>query len=171
MIAVRALERDAPPEDLLAVEGLFAAMYDHMSGLGLMVPLAPGGAGLGLEALMPAQGKAPTNPIGRAQGPPAPGRLGAPRAVGFAAGSIRVGPAHLGGLRSGAVTHLYVDPSERGGGVGRRLYEALSGWFTERGLLHQELEGLVNNEPARRFWTSLGFVPDHLVMRRLPARS
>lgn len=171
MIEVRALERDAPPEDLLAVEGLFTAMYGHMDGLGLMVPLAPGGAGLWLKALMPMLGKLHTIHVAWAQDPAAPGRVGALRAVGFAAGSIRVGPAHLGGLRSGAVTHLYVDPSERGGGVGRRLYEALSGWFTERGLLHQELEVLVQNEPARRFWTSLGFVPDHLVMRRLPARS
>lgn len=168
MIEVRALDRGAAPEELLAVEALFTAMYGHMDGLGLMVPLAPGGAGLWLKALMPMLGKLHTIQVAWAQEPSAPGRLDAPRAVGFAAGSIRVGPAHLGGLRSGAVTHLYVDPGQRGYGVGRRLYDALSGWFTERGLHHQELEVLVNNEPARRFWAAQGFVPDHLVMRRLP---
>lgn len=168
MTEVRTLDRDAAPEDLRAVEALFTAMYRHMDGLGLMVPLAPDGAGLWLKALLPMLGKLHTIQVAWATPPPADGPDARPRPVGFAAGSIRVGPAHLGGIRSGAVTHLYVDPAARGAGLGHRLYEALAAWFAERDLRHQELEVLVNNETARRFWTSLGFVPDHLVMRRMP---
>ncbi len=166
MIGIRALEREADPEHLRAVEDLFTAMYRHMDGLGLMVPLAPDGAAIWLKALMPMLGKLHSIQVAWAE--PSAAADAPPRAVGFAVGSIRVGPAHLGGIRSGAITHLYVDPAMRGGGLGRRLYAALSSWFTERGLQHQELEVLVNNEPARRFWAGLGFKPDHLVMRRPP---
>ncbi len=170
MIEVHPLERDAPADNLRAVEKLFTDMYQHMDGLGLSMPLVPGGAGLWLNALLPMLGKLHTIQVAWMTGPDAGGTQVTPMAVGFAAGSIRIGPAHLGAIRSGAVTHLYVAPGHRSTGTGHHLYSALSAWFAERGLEHQELEVLVRNEPAQRFWTSLGFVPDHLVMRRLAAR-
>ena len=168
MIRILPLEREAAPEDLLALEVLFTDMYRYMDEHGLSMTLAPGGAGLWLKTQMPMLGKLNTvvcawQEVNTSMEFPEGRRM-----VGFAAGSIRMSPAHLGGLKGGAITHIYVRPDLRGEGVGEELYRALSSWFTSKEVAYLELEVLEANEGARTFWKKLGYRSEYLVMRRKP---
>ena len=52
---------------------------------------------------------------------------------------------------------LLLDPSLRGHGVGRQTYLAIERWSFECGALRMLVAVLQENEPALRFWQSLGF--------------
>jgi len=168
VIRILPLERAAAPEDLLALEVLFTDMYRYMDEHGLSMSLAPGGAGLWLKTQMPMLGKLNTVVCAWQEVTASTEYPEGRRMVGFAAGSIRMAPAHLGGLRGGAVTHIYVQPAQRGAGVGDELYRALSAWFTTKEVAYLELEVLEANTGARTFWEKLGYRSDHVVMRRKP---
>lgn len=55
------------------------------------------------------------------------------------------------------IMELWVLPEHRGGGTGRACARALLGWARQRGAAYFELNA--EGEP-RRFWASLGFVPN-----------
>lgn len=55
------------------------------------------------------------------------------------------------------IMEFWVLPEHRGGGTGRSCARALLGWIRQRGAAYIELNA--EGEP-RRFWASLGFVPN-----------
>ena len=66
----------------------------------------------------------------------------------------------------GVIEDCYVDPSARRCGCGRALVDEALSWFSGRGIGHVELDVLVANEEACRFWTALGFGATRIRMRR-----
>jgi ribosomal protein S18 acetylase RimI-like enzyme len=56
------------------------------------------------------------------------------------------------------LARLWVDPAVRGGGVGRRLVEAVADWACERGATALELSVTANNRAAAAFYARTGFV-------------
>lgn len=53
---------------------------------------------------------------------------------------------------------MIVDSAARGQGVGRSLYDSIKQWAVKRGAREMRLAVLEVNEPAERFWRSLGFI-------------
>ena len=59
--------------------------------------------------------------------------------------------------RSSWLTALWVDPSERGAGVGGRLIEAAADWAREQGAATVELSVTTNNDAAATLYSRAGF--------------
>jgi GNAT superfamily N-acetyltransferase len=58
------------------------------------------------------------------------------------------------------IGYLYVEPSARRQGVGRRLFEAVRQWASsQEGVAHFEMTVLSQDGQAEAFWRSLGFSP------------
>ncbi len=55
---------------------------------------------------------------------------------------------------------LYVDPNTRGAGVGKRLMQAMARYATDHGFPDFRWFVLKDNDPAQRFYRSLGAEPD-----------
>lgn len=155
-MTIELLPADAPPARLAALRAAFTALYDGMRAQGLHNDLVHGGADLWLKAQLPMLGKLCCVACA----------WEGDALLGFCAGVVRVGPAHLGAVRTGAITHIHVDPGGRGQGLGRELYAACAAWFRGRDVRAIELEVLPGNKEGLAFWGSLGFATDHVVMRR-----
>lgn len=93
---------------------------------------------------------------------------GAP--VGFGAGLIRFAPDYLGSQKVGYISHVYVAPGNRCGGIGRALVLTLERFFECRGVSSIELQVLAGNPVAHAFWRSLGY-EDELYQMRKPVRN
>jgi ribosomal protein S18 acetylase RimI-like enzyme len=74
----------------------------------------------------------------------------------------RANAEHLGGYIAGA----YVLPEWRRSHIGRALVTAAENWLREIGMPTSELHVLFENESAREFWTSLGYEPLALSLRK-----
>ncbi|MHB8717822.1 MAG: GNAT family N-acetyltransferase [Candidatus Dormibacteria bacterium] len=57
------------------------------------------------------------------------------------------------------VISVWVDPSHRGTGLGRRLVLAAMGWAGQAGARRFRLFVTEGNDPARRLYEAVGFVP------------
>jgi aminoglycoside 6'-N-acetyltransferase I len=62
------------------------------------------------------------------------------------------------------IRSLYVKPSSRGQGIGRKLLEAALEWGRGKGCQEVDLNVLLSN-PARKLYESLGFTGFELKMR------
>lgn len=152
MIEVRAHRPGTADE--AALKALFEALYAHMSALGLGNPLVEDGASLWLGAVTPMLGKLSFVHLAVADD----------QVVGFVAGTVRTLPAHLGGARTGALTHIHVSADRRGEGIGHLLFQALRSSFEEKGVTRMETDVLVANADGRSFFRSIGFREDHVVL-------
>lgn len=144
--AIHILTRADDPR-AAGVVPLFEAMYAEEAGLGSLAVLAPEGGQRWLK--------------GAAAGLERFGRLvvaeEAGTIVGFAHGAIRLQPDHLLGGPVGSITHVYVMPAQRRGGVAKALVGALGDWFAQRNVARTELTVVAGNPTALAFWRSLGF--------------
>ncbi len=73
-------------------------------------------------------------------------------------------PRPHGALRRGYVTNVYVEPSHRRNGVGRRLMQAVIDYGREHGLQRLELR---TSDMGRSLYESLGFEPAEFLILRL----
>jgi ribosomal protein S18 acetylase RimI-like enzyme len=139
-----------------ALEGLFTALYAHLDKLGLGTPLVHDGARLWLQAITPMLGKLTFVHLAWED----------THACGFVAGTLRTLPAHLGGRRVGALTHIHVTEAQRGRGIGRQLHDALQESFRAKGVDLMETDALVHNAASRVFFAGVGFREDHVILRK-----
>jgi ribosomal protein S18 acetylase RimI-like enzyme len=155
-MTIELLTTGASPERLTALEAAFTELHAGMRAQGLRHPLPADGAARWLKAQLPMLGKLCCVACA----------WEGDVLLGFCAGMVRVGPAHLGSPRTGAITHIHVAPAARGRGLGRALFEASAAWFREKDLQAIELEVLPGNAEGRAFWDALGFGVHHVVMHR-----
>jgi ribosomal protein S18 acetylase RimI-like enzyme len=155
-MSVELLRPDATAAELAALERAFEDLYRSMRADGLQADLVEGGAQVWSRSVLPMLGRITCIACA----------WRGPVLQGFAVGTVRVGPAHLGAKRSGAITHIHVDAALRGTGLGRVLFTAVEDWFRTREVVDLELEVLPGNTGAQAFWERLGFRADHMVMRR-----
>ena len=80
--------------------------------------------------------------------------------VGFGSVTIQANQPDRLPERLATVGYLYVDPSMRRGGIGRKLFDAIATWAAAQdGVSHIEMPVLANDDEASAFWTALGFTP------------
>lgn len=78
--------------------------------------------------------------------------------VGFVSGSIERNQLDRLPEQHVTVGYLYVEPTYRRLGIGRRLFEAIRGWAAcTDGVSHFEMTVLAGDRQAADFWRALGF--------------
>jgi ribosomal protein S18 acetylase RimI-like enzyme len=147
---------DADDPRVLQTEALFREMYEFQEAHGLLLGLAPDGPAKWLQGVVKGLGRFGCL-VGASDGD---------RLVGFAHGSLQVLPDYLGGGLGGFISHLFVRPEVRGSALGQKLAERALLWLQEKGVSSVELQVLVRNERAIRFWEKLGFVPELFQLRK-----
>ena len=128
------------------VRPLFAEMYRGMRGQGLMLPLADDGADTWFQGALATLGRFGIMAVAVEEG----------RLAGFAHGALKFLPDHLGGHKTGAITHIFVKPVYRKRYVGKHLLKLLEEWFLEKKVQSVELQVIAGND-AREFWERLGY--------------
>jgi ribosomal protein S18 acetylase RimI-like enzyme len=76
--------------------------------------------------------------------------------VGFIIGLVRENPPVLLPPKYGLVTDICVDPGWRQEGIGRRLFEALKGWFRDKDLFVIQVSVAHCNPVSQAFWRAMG---------------
>jgi ribosomal protein S18 acetylase RimI-like enzyme len=76
--------------------------------------------------------------------------------VGYIIGMMRENPPVLLPPVYGLVSDICVDPAWRQRGIGRRLFEALKDWFTEKELSTVQLNVAHTNPVSQGFWRAVG---------------
>jgi ribosomal protein S18 acetylase RimI-like enzyme len=133
-----------------AVEDLFIRMYSRMDELGLMLPLAPDGAGKWLQTVKNTAGKFSVLILARH----------GEEDVGFAHGMIKFLPDYLGGYPVGSITHVFVDNDFARSGIGRAMVNLLEEWFRAKKVHSVELQVITGNQVAQEFWKKLGYMEE-----------
>lgn len=148
------------PEDpaLAQVEPLIDEMYEYMGRHGLLISLAPGGAGKLLRSMAASLQRTGLLVAARHEG----------TVHGFCYGTLRVSPEYLTDRLIGYVGHSYVREPFRGQRIGSRMFDVVADWFTTKGVSSIELQVLTGNLGGIRFWKSRGFEPELLQMRHRP---
>jgi ribosomal protein S18 acetylase RimI-like enzyme len=141
---------DSDNADWDTVRELFARMYSRMDELGLMLPLAPGGAEKWLKTARNTAGKF-GHVILAKEGE---------KAVGFAHGMIKFLPDYLGGFAVGSISHVYVDDHYRQSGIGKAMVKLLEDWFRMKKVHSIELQVIFGNPAAKEFWKKLGYLEE-----------
>jgi len=131
-------------------------MYAQMDEMGLMLPLAEGGAAQWLKTAQNTSGKFGIVILAR----------DGEQAVGFAHGMLKFLPDYLGGYAVGTITHVFVDEDSRRYGVGRQLVHELEEWFRMKKVYSVELQVITGNPKAKEFWKDLGYKEELLQYRK-----
>jgi ribosomal protein S18 acetylase RimI-like enzyme len=84
--------------------------------------------------------------------------------VGFAAGNIRLLPNYLGNKKVGYISHVFVTDNYKKQKIGNKLLAELENYFAEKTVKIIELEVLIENNSARKFWEKMGYISDNLRM-------
>lgn len=142
------------------VAELFTRMYARMDEMGLMLPLAEGGAEKWIKMARNTSGKYGIVVLAK------DGLLN----VGFAHGVIKFLPDYLGGFAIGSITHVFVDEKARKMGIGRKLTEGLENWFRMKKVHSIELQVITGNPVAQEFWKALGYEEELLQYRKTHMR-
>ncbi len=142
------------------IESLFRDLYEYMKGVGLMMPLVPGGEKLWRVSVEKMSG----GRFGRLLAAVRNGEV-----VGFGHGVVRYATDYLGGHKVGYISQLYVRPDRRTGGVGRILVAELEKWFREKNVHSFELQVICGNALGIGFWERLGYRHELLQMRKFEA--
>jgi GNAT superfamily N-acetyltransferase len=138
------------------VAELFAKMYSQMDEMGLMLPLAEGGAAKWLKTTQNTSGKFGIVVLAKEGN----------AAVGFAHGMLKFLPDYLGGYAVGTITHVFVDEKMRRAGLGMELVNVLEDWFRMKKTHSIELQVITGNPAAKEFWKKLGYNEELLQMRK-----
>jgi len=154
--------RPAKDDELDLVGALWAEMYAHQQGSGMLLPLREDAAEV-WKRQMATRLDSPVSTVLVAEG--GDGR----ELCGFLAAQTKRLPPHLAAAnpKVGFVSEVYVRPAARRHHVGQALVEAALDWFRRAQVGSVELHVLVKNEAGQRFWRQLDFEPELVQMRRL----
>jgi ribosomal protein S18 acetylase RimI-like enzyme len=158
--------RTARPDEIGQVGAMWGAMYEYQRSQGMLLPLRDDAVEIwqrenaarldtALAAVLVAE---PSEPTGELSG--------------FLAAQVKRLPPFLttGNPKVGYISAIYVLPAARRHRVGRVLVDAALAWFAHAEVGSIELQVIATNELARAFWHSVGFEPELVQMRRVPAQ-
>jgi ribosomal protein S18 acetylase RimI-like enzyme len=134
-------------EDLPSIQGAWLAMYQHMTSNGMLLDVSGEGFQQWASSIAPILGRFACMFIAEEAG----------EIVGFIVARIRLLPPHFGGFQVGSITEIFTDNAHRRRGIGRRLLDSATQWFTHRDIKRIELLVLSNNSAARKFYADLGW--------------
>jgi RimJ/RimL family protein N-acetyltransferase len=77
--------------------------------------------------------------------------------LGFLAGRIRMLPPHFGSQPVGFIGEVFVSEDQRSRGLGARMLVLAMEWFRENGVKRVELQVVIENRGAVRFYERLGW--------------
>ena len=140
-----------------AVKSLFADMYDHMAGKGLMLGLSDEGPEKWAASVKKGLGRFGVLFVSMQE----------EEVCGFAHGSIRLTPDYLDNRKTGLIAHIHVKEEYRGRGTGKKLVEALEKWFAASNVHSIELQEVGGNTPAMGFWEKLGYARELVQYRKM----
>ncbi len=146
MISYRVIGNNEPQETLDSIASLFREMYEFMQDKGMQLSIVQGGEQKWISTASRLPGK--MNHIVVAEDE---------NIVGFAHGNIRLAPDHFGGVKTGFISHVYVQEGYREQGIASKLADMLIESLKAAGARHFELEVLVMNQQAINFWQKKGF--------------
>jgi ribosomal protein S18 acetylase RimI-like enzyme len=132
---------------LSAVAVLFARMHAEMHAQGMRLELVPGG-----EHAWVAEAARSAERFGRLTV-----ALVGDEVVGFAHGAMKLAPEHLGGMRIGHITHVYVLAEHRRRSIASQLVGSLQEWFRQKEVHSVELQVVHGAAAALSFWEGMGF--------------
>jgi GNAT superfamily N-acetyltransferase len=89
--------------------------------------------------------------------------------IGYVTGMIiDIVPEMFIAEKAGMIGDIYVQPSERGKGVGKALMDVMIDWFKLRGVTYYELSVATSNHDGMRFWQDT--MKSKPIMMRMRAR-
>jgi len=127
---------------------LFIDLYKDMSDNGMVIPLSPDGPEQWINAVKLSLNRFACLAVAGE----------ADKITGFAHGAIRFMPDYLGKIKTGIVTHIYVQPGHRGTGTGKLLLQKLETWFRSKEVHSVELQVVSGNFTAIKFWRENGYM-------------
>ena len=84
--------------------------------------------------------------------------------IGFAAGNIRLLPNYLGQKKIGYISFIYIEDNYKDQGLGSKLAIELEKKLIQNSIHTIELEVIIQNKSAYRFWEKLGYKPENFGM-------
>ncbi len=141
------LIRSGTSDDVLRLESLWLALYEHQKSHGMLLDLPVDAFSHWTASLAPILTRFACLFVAEKNG----------ELVGFLAGRIRSLPPYFGGSQAGFISDVYVAEPDRGHGLGRKLVLMATGWFQKLGLARIELQVIMNNLPARELYRQLGW--------------
>jgi ribosomal protein S18 acetylase RimI-like enzyme len=87
------------------------------------------------------------------------------RLLGFHLCRLKRLPAHMGGVMTGEVSDVWVEPEARRLGVGDALVQAGLDWMRKQGVHSVEVQVLSQNEGSLKFFERLGFQLEYRALR------
>lgn len=145
-IQFRTLGASEPEASYETLAVLFRKMYDYMEEKGLQQTLTENGEQEWIKHARRMPGKMNHLVVAEAE-----------EIIGFAHGTIRLGPKYLGEIKTGFVSHVFVLPEFRRQGVAAALANKLTENLKASGAQLLQLEVLTENKSAVKFWEKLGF--------------
>jgi len=141
------LVRSGSSDDLLRIEALWLALYEHQTRNGMLLDLPTDAFRHWTESVNPLLGRFACLFVAEKS----------EELVGFLVGRVRALPPYFGGTQAGFISEVYVAEADRGHGLGRKLVLTGTRWFQELGLKRIELQVIMNNTPARNLYRQLGW--------------
>lgn len=151
---ITAVIRAATPADIHLVEPLWLGLYKHQKEHGMLLDLSASSFGQWADAMKPALGRFTCLFIAECNA----------ETIGFLAGNLKTLPPWLGGYLIGSVSEVFVADAHREKHVGRDLIEAALQWFKAQHAHRVELQVVMNNADARKFYRQLGWTDELIQM-------
>ena len=153
-INIRPLSSSEDDNTYNRVAYLFSEMYKYMGTIGLVHKLTDNGEFLWINTIKKSLEKLNMIVIATHE----------ETIIGFAAGNIRLLPNYIGNKKVGYISHVYVSDEYKKLNIGKKLVEELENCFVEKSVKTIELEVLIENISARKFWEKMGYKSDNLRM-------
>ena len=152
--------RPAKAAEFSLVEPLWAALYKHQKQHGMLLELSPDSFKDWATSMKIALGRFSCLFVAELHG----------ELIGFLAGSVKTLPPYFGGSPVGFISEVYVSEEHRTKNVGRSLMSLAAEWFAAQRVHRIELQVLLGNSGARRFYRDLGWKEELVQMIWKPAK-
>jgi ribosomal protein S18 acetylase RimI-like enzyme len=151
---LEALVRPARLNDLPSIEPLWYALYKHQKEHGMFLEVSPNSFKEWAASMKAALGRFSCLFVVELHA----------QIIGFLGGRIGTLPPYFGGFPFGFISEVFVSEKHRSRAIGRELMAKAVEWFCERGVNRIELQVLLNNTGARRFYNGLGWSEELIQM-------